>query len=59
MWTEWIEMRLGRLGVIVLDRNLEAFYLRFSGNKVWDGDLHEGKSQGSYLVTLGSASLRQ
>lgn len=47
------------MGVIGLDRNLEALYLRFSGNKLWDGDLHEEKSQGSYLVTLGSASLRQ
>ena len=47
-------MRLGRLGMIGLDRNLEAFYLRF-----WDGDLREGKSQGSYLVTLVLASLRQ
>lgn len=56
---EWIEMRLERLGVIGLDRNLEALYLRFSGNKLWDGDLHEEKSQGSYLVTRGSASLRQ
>lgn len=52
-------MRLERLGVIGLDRNLEALYLRFSGNKLWDGDLREEKSRGSYLVTLGSASLRQ
>lgn len=51
---EGIEMRLGSLGMIGLDRNLEAFYLRF-----WDGDLREGKSQGSYLVTLVLASLRQ
>lgn len=52
-------MRLERLGVIGLGRNLEALCLGFSGNKLWYGDLHEEKSQGSYLVTLGSASLRR